>query len=174
MSTLTKSIVMSLLGLCLAACSSPTQPDTSPVPSSDSTTVAPTETSDDIALDKLDEQIHKYPSEGGVKSYLLETDALNFGSGDGEWKSFLTVEGEIPVEWAAVTKAVIIPVCDADGGTFTLYKNGKNIADAPCGPGQVNSVSPPKPHSSEKEIFTYQITGATKAEVALYTEKISQ
>ncbi|MDO5722431.1 MAG: hypothetical protein Q4P06_07825 [Actinomycetaceae bacterium] len=174
MGKLRNGLFIPLVVLSLAACSSQTGYETRTALPTDNPTARPTQTPDDISLVELERQIHIDPREGGVKSYLLKENALEFASIDGEWKSFLSLEDNIPIEWTSVKEAVFIPVCNAEGGKFILYKGGKNIADGPCGPGQVISVSPPRPESLEKEVFSYQITGATKAEVALYIEKISQ
>lgn len=168
-----KYILSTFLVLFLAGCTGH-EHTSSPLPSTPKSAAATTEKSDHNSLADLDHKIHASPSEGGIRSYFLKKGDLEFGSIDGEWKSFLSLHGEVSVEWKNIKKAVFIPVCNTESGKFVLYKNGKNIADGPCGPGQVISIAPPKPESAKTEVFSYKITDATKAEVALYLEKLPQ
>ena len=119
----------------------------------------------------LSDDIHADPMEGGIKEYLQRENILRYSSVDADWISFMASKGQVTVNWGEVQEVEFIPVCDAKSGKFVLYKDGKNIGNVPCGPGQVNSISPPRPTSAAEETFYFEIHDATKSEVAVFQKK---
>ncbi|MGQ4549507.1 hypothetical protein ACUH96_07170 [Dermabacteraceae bacterium P13077] len=119
----------------------------------------------------LEDEIHVNPRKGGVKEYLQNEDRNKYASINADWKSFMSAKGQVSVKWGEVREVVFIPVCDTSSGKFILYKNGKNIGDGPCGPGQVISFSPPRPEPATDENFSFEVQGATKSEVAVFQER---
>ena len=119
----------------------------------------------------LEDEIHTNPREGGVKEYLQNEDGGKYASINADWKSFISKKGQVSINWNEVSEVIFIPVCDAASGKFILYKNGKNIGDGPCGPGQVISFAPPRPEPATDETFSFEIQGATKSEVAVFQER---
>ncbi|MBV7363534.1 hypothetical protein KRX54_03700 [Actinomycetaceae bacterium TAE3-ERU4] len=122
----------------------------------------------------LDEEIHTNPREGGVKEYLQKENAEKYATINSEWESFTSLKGEVSINWSEINEATFIPVCNSKSGKFILYKNGKNIAEGKCGPGQVNSFSPPRLNQTSQETFSFEIVDATKSEVAVFKEKIQK
>lgn len=130
-----------------------------------------TATSSPSVEQSLDALIHLEPREGGVREYFAKEGHLEGFDISGSWKSYLSLTGEVLVNWAEITRIVFIPVCNTDNRSFSLYSGERNIAEGPCGPGQVISFAPPSLSGTEKQRFFFKITGATRAEVAVYTER---
>lgn len=176
MDTCKKNTILLLVALSLTGCSGTleqTENTNTQVFPSGPVSFAPIESLGEGTpnLQELKEGIYINPREGGVREYLIQTRGSRYSSIDGRWTSYISLKEEaIQVDWSKIQKITFIPVCNSETGKFVLYKHGKNIADGPCGPKQIIALSPPKPATDENEVFSFEITGATKAEVALYKE----
>ncbi|MGQ4575910.1 hypothetical protein ACUH93_05830 [Dermabacteraceae bacterium P7006] len=168
MDHIVKIATVALLLFSLGGCSTQRSVEVKDSPSAPGSTTATESNTPSVSLE---DEIHTNPREGGVKEYLQNEDGGKYASINAEWKSFMSAKGQVSVKWGEVSEVVFIPVCDTNSGKFILYKNGKNIGDGPCGPGQVNSFSPPRPESAVDEEFTFEIQGANKSEVAVFQER---
>lgn len=115
--------------------------------------------------------IHAEPREGGVREYLAQEGGQEYSDISGDWKSYLSLTGDISIDWAETERVTFIPVCDTASGTFVLYTKNKNIGEGSCGPRQIPFFTPPRLNNNEKQEFSFKITEATKAEVAVYVQK---
>lgn len=154
--------------LALTGCQASGPPKESPaVP----TSAPSTATSSPKAEQDLATLIHTEPRDGGVREYLAQEGDHEYFDISGEWKSYLSLTGDVSIDWAETVRVVFIPVCDTASGTFVLYTRNKNIGDGSCGPEHMPFFAPPKPNNNEKQEFSFKITEATRAEVAVYVQK---
>ena len=131
---------------------------------------SPTITTPSTDAEQLAVEIHKNPRKGGIEEYFANSAGLQLRNVDGTWSSFVALEREIPVNWSQTGRLTINSVCNDASGTFALYRDGKNIAEGPCGPGQLNTFQFPKDSSGKAEVLSFTITHATRAEVAAFAE----